>query len=128
MRPVLAERAQACEDLRRLPDDTVQDFQDAGFYDICKPAAYGGYQRSPEMMYEIAMEIAKACPSSAWGLCLISVHNWEPGLMDPRAAEALWGEDRHTRYSSSYAPFGKLELVDGGYRLSGRWELSLIHI
>ena len=42
--PVLAERAQACEELRRLPDETVQDFQDAGFYDICKMRGLTGKQ------------------------------------------------------------------------------------
>jgi 3-hydroxy-9,10-secoandrosta-1,3,5(10)-triene-9,17-dione monooxygenase len=44
--------------------------------------------------------------------------------MDPRAAEDLWGEDPQARFSSSYAPFGKIEQVEGGYSLSGRWEWS----
>jgi 3-hydroxy-9,10-secoandrosta-1,3,5(10)-triene-9,17-dione monooxygenase len=122
--PVLAERAQACEDGRRLPDDTLKDFQEAGFYDISKPKAHGGYELSPEVLFKVAMVLAQGCPSSAWCLCLIGVHNWEPGLMDPQAAQDLWGEDSTARYSSSYAPFGKVEQVEGGYHLSGRWEWS----
>ena len=122
--PVLAERAQACEDGRRLPDDTLRDFHEAGFYNISKPKAHGGYELSPEVLFSVAMEIAHGCPSSAWCLCLIGVHNWEPGLMDPQAAQDLWGEDPTALYSSSYAPFGKVEQVDGGYNLSGRWEWS----
>ncbi len=122
--PALAERAQACEDLRRLPAETLQNFEDAGFYEITKPRAYGGYEMSPEVLFNVAMELARGCPSSAWCMCLIGVHNWEPGLMDPRAAEDLWGVDPQARFSSSYAPFGKIEHVEGGYRLSGRWEWS----
>jgi 3-hydroxy-9,10-secoandrosta-1,3,5(10)-triene-9,17-dione monooxygenase len=36
----------------------------------------------------------------------------------------VWGEDTHTRLSSSYAPTGKAQLAEGGYRLSGRWSFS----
>jgi 3-hydroxy-9,10-secoandrosta-1,3,5(10)-triene-9,17-dione monooxygenase len=36
----------------------------------------------------------------------------------------VWGEDASTRLSSSYAPTGKALLVEGGYRLSGRWSFS----
>ena len=122
--PVLSERAQACEDLRRLPDETLRDFEKAGFYEIAKPRRFGGHELSPEVLFNVAIELARGCPSSAWCLCLIGVHNWEPGLMDLRAGEDLWNKDPHARYSSSYAPFGKIEPVDGGYHLSGRWEWS----
>ena len=122
--PMLAERAARCEAERRLPDETVRDFEAAGFYRISQPREYGGYQHSPEVLFNVAMELARGCPSSAWCLCLIGVHNWEPGLMDPRVAADLWQKDQTVRYSSSYAPTGVAVPVDGGYRLSGRWEWS----
>ena len=122
--PILAERAQICEDLRRVPDETVEDFVDAGFYRIAQPRLFGGYEHSPVVLFEVAMVLAKGCPSSAWCACLIGVHNWEAGLMDPRAATDLWGEDDTARFSSSYAPFGIVAPVDGGWELSGRWPWS----
>lgn len=122
--PVLAERAQTCEEQRQLPAETIADFEQAGFYRISQPKEYGGYQMSPEVIFKVAMILARGCPSSAWCMALISVHNWEPGLMDARAALDLWGEDQDVRYSSSYAPMGKLAVVEGGYRLSGHWEWS----
>ena len=124
MVPTLAERAQACEELRRVPSETVADFEQAGFYRISQPKEYGGYQMSPEAIFNVAMILARGCPSSAWCMALVSVHNWEPGVMDARAAKDLWGEDPSIRYSSSYAPLGKLTVVEGGYRLSGHWEWS----
>lgn len=120
----LAERAAACEELRRVPDETIADFVNAGFYRMLQPAAYGGYEMHPYAVFKVAMALAKGCPSSAWCLCLIAVHNWELALLDPRAAAAIWGKDDTTRISSSYAPFGKVERVDGGFRVSGRWPWS----
>jgi 3-hydroxy-9,10-secoandrosta-1,3,5(10)-triene-9,17-dione monooxygenase len=124
MVPVLAERAQACEELRRLPDETLAEFVDAGFYRILQPARYGGYELSPAVLYEVVIELARGCPSSAWCLSIVAIHNWEVGLLDPRVAADLWTEDPDTRYSSSYAPTGRVEQVEGGYRLSGRWSFS----
>lgn len=122
--PVLRQRAARTEENRRVLDETVADFVAAGFYRILQPAAYGGYEMSPLTLFKVVIELAKGCPSSAWCLCLITVHNWEASLMDPRVAEDLWGKDPNTRFSSSYAPFGKVTKVEGGYRLSGRWMWS----
>jgi len=121
---VLRERAQRTEEHRALLPETLQDFVDAGFYRILQPAKYGGYEMSPLTLFRVVMELAKGCPSSAWCLCLITIHNWEIALLDPRAAEDLWGRDDAARASSSYAPFGKITSVEGGYRLSGRWSWS----
>lgn len=122
--PVLKERAVRAEELRRVPDETIADFVAAGFYRILQPAIYGGYELSPLTLFRVAIELAKGCPSSAWCLCLVTVHNWEASLMDPRAAQDLWSKDQNTRFSSSYAPFGKVTRVEGGFRLSGRWSWS----
>jgi 3-hydroxy-9,10-secoandrosta-1,3,5(10)-triene-9,17-dione monooxygenase len=122
--PALRERALRTEENRAMLPETVEDFVAAGFYRILQPAKYGGYEMSPMTLFKVAMELAKGCPSSAWCLCLVTIHNWEIALIDPRAAEDLWGEDPDARASSSYAPFGKITPVEGGYRVSGRWSWS----
>jgi 3-hydroxy-9,10-secoandrosta-1,3,5(10)-triene-9,17-dione monooxygenase len=122
--PVLRERAARTEEHRQLLPETLADFVAAGFYRILQPALYGGYEMSPLVVFRVAMELARGCPSSAWCLCLIAVHNWEVALLDPRAAHDLWGNDQEARISSSYAPFGTVEVVEGGYRIEGRWPWS----
>jgi len=124
MVPTLAERAARCEELRRVPEETVEEFVDAGFYRILQPAKYGGYELPPPVLFDVAAELAHGCPSSAWCLALVALHNWEVGLLDPRVAEDLWGENSQARFSSSYAAMGNVEQVDGGYRLTGRWAFS----
>jgi 3-hydroxy-9,10-secoandrosta-1,3,5(10)-triene-9,17-dione monooxygenase len=55
---------------------------------------------------------------------VVGVHAWQLALFPAQAQDDVWGDDPHTRMSSSYAPTGKAVLVDGGYRLSGRWSFS----
>lgn len=122
--PVLRARAATTEEARTLLPETLQAFVEAGFYKILQPARYGGYELPPMTLFKVAMELAKGCPSSAWCMSLIAVHNWEIALVDPRCADDLWRENPDARASSSYAPFGKVTPVEGGYRLSGRWSWS----
>ena len=45
--PALRERAARAEKLRRLPDDTFADFQEAGLFRALRPKRYGGYELDP---------------------------------------------------------------------------------
>ncbi len=122
--PALEERVHEADELRRLPDATVADFREAGFFRMFQPARYGGAEVEPRVFFEVQMTIAAACPSSAWVLGVVGVHAWQLALFPPRAQEEVWGADPHALISSSYAPSGKVTRVEGGYRLSGRWSFS----
>ncbi len=122
--PAIRERASACEQQRRLPEETFKDFQEAGLLRAVQPKRYGGYELSPLTFYEGIMEVGTACPSSAWVLGVLGIHNWQLGLFDDQAQKDIWGEDTGVQASSAYAPTGKVERVDGGFKLSGRWPFS----
>jgi len=68
--------------------------------------------------------MAEGCMSSAWACGIIAVHSFQLALMPDQAQQDVWGESVHTRVSSSYAPMGKVEVVDGGFNFSGRWGWS----
>lgn len=122
--PTLRERRKAAQQDRKIPDATIADFQDAGFFKMLQPAAYGGLEVHPNVFFEVQMTVAKACPSSAWVLGVVAVHNWQLALFDKQAQEDVWGDDPRTLISSSYAPTGKVERAEGGYKISGRWSFS----
>jgi 3-hydroxy-9,10-secoandrosta-1,3,5(10)-triene-9,17-dione monooxygenase len=124
MGPALRERAAEGETLRRLPDATIADFQEAGFFRMIQPARWGGYEVDPAIFFDTQIELARACPSSAWVMGVVAVHSWQLALFDARAQEDVWGDDSSVLISSSYAPVGKVEKVDGGFRISGRWSFS----
>lgn len=124
MGPALVMRREQCKAQRRVPEETVQEFHDAGFFKILQPERWGGYAMDPQVFYMVGFEVARFCPSSAWILGVIAVHNWQLAVFDDRAAQDVWGEDPSVLISSSYAPVGRVKVVDGGFRLSGRWSFS----
>lgn len=124
LQPAIRERAQAAKAERRVPSDSIRDLQEAGFFLALQPVEYGGYELDPQDFFRMQSAIAEACMSTAWASGIIAVHAFQLALMDKRAQDEVWGEDIHTRVSSSYAPLGKVEVVDGGFQLSGRWGWS----
>jgi 3-hydroxy-9,10-secoandrosta-1,3,5(10)-triene-9,17-dione monooxygenase len=122
--PTLRERAMYAERLRRLPNETIKDFQEAGLFRAMQPKPYGGYELDPEVFYRAIMEMGTACGSSAWILGVVGIHNWQLGLFHPQAQEDVWGDDTSALLSTSLAPTGTVESVDGGFRLRGRWSFS----
>ncbi len=124
MGPALVQRKAQCTADNRVPDETVAEFEQAGFFKILQPEQWGGYAMDPQVFYTVGLEIARFCPSSAWILGVIAVHNWQLAVFDDRAAQDVWADDPSVLLSSSYAPVGKVKVVEGGFRLSGRWSFS----
>lgn len=124
MLPALRERAEQCENDCKVPDETIREFQDAGFFKILQPKRYGGYEMDPETFYAVQMKVAEGCMSSAWVLGVVAVHNWQLALFDGQAQADVWSEDPTTLISSSYMPRAEVTPVEGGYRISGRWGFS----
>lgn len=122
--PALTARAAEAEVLRRLPDQTIADFQEAGFFRMLQPSRWGGYEVDPGTYFDVQRTIAAACPSSAWVLGVVGVHNWQLALFPEEAQSEVWQDDPRTLVSSSYAPTGKITRAPGGYRVSGRWSFS----
>lgn len=124
MIPWLREKADAVEKARQVPVETIQAFKEAGFFKILQPKRWGGYEMNPNVLNKVLMELARGCPSSAWNVMVLGVHPFEIGLLPQRCGDELWGEDNTALVSSSYAPFGTVKAIDGGYVLNGEWLTS----
>jgi 3-hydroxy-9,10-secoandrosta-1,3,5(10)-triene-9,17-dione monooxygenase len=122
--PALVARAEKTAAERRIPDETIADFKEAGLFRMLQPSRWGGFEVDPAVFFEVQMTIAAACPSSAWVLGLVGVHSWQMALFPLEAQHEVWGKDTSTLISSSYAPTGKIERVNGGFRVGGRWSFS----
>ncbi|MFD3595835.1 3-hydroxy-9,10-secoandrosta-1,3,5(10)-triene-9,17-dione monooxygenase oxygenase subunit [Nocardia sp. NPDC058640] len=122
--PTLRERAQEAEDLRRIPDETMKALQDTGFFRLLQPKQWGGHAADPVIFYDTVRKIASACGSTGWVAGIIGVHNWHLALFDQQAQEDVWGSDTDVRISSSYAPMGAGQAVEGGYIVRGSWAWS----
>lgn len=122
--PHLRERQAQAAQLHQLPEETIQAMQDAGFFRIMQPKRYGGYELPPHVFFETQQILASGCMSTAWVLGVVAIHNWQMGMYNDKAQQEVWGKDDSTLISSSYMPVGKVEVVDGGYMLSGKWGFS----
>jgi hypothetical protein len=122
--PALRERAPYAEELRRLPDETFDDFQEARLFRCIQPKRYGGYELDPEIFYLAIIEVGTVCGSSGWILGVIGVHNWHMALFPPQAQEDVWGKDTSIQISTSLAPTGTVERVDDAFRIRGHWSFS----
>lgn len=122
--PKFRERTSHTKELRRVPDESVKELQEIGFFLALQPEQYGGYELDPKDFFKMQSKIAEACMSTAWACGIISVHTFQLAIMPEQAQKDVWEKDIHTRISSSYAPMGKVEVVDGGFKFSGRWGWS----
>lgn len=112
------------ERIGRVPDVTVDAMTRAGVFRALTPQRYGGLEMAPACFFEGIMKIAGAEASAAWIGGQLNVHSFEIALMDERLQDEFWNDGPDTRASSSYAPTGKWEQVDGGYLLNGTWGFS----
>src|SRR6195256_6023866 len=122
--PTLRQRAQETEDARVVPAESVKSLEETGFFRLLQPKSAGGLEADPVTFFTAVRLIASACGSTGWVASVVGVHPWQLALFPAQAQDDVWGEDPHTRMSSSYAPTGRATQVEGGYRLSGRWSFS----
>src|SRR5713226_9614734 len=74
--PAVRERAARAEELRQIPSETVEDLVSAGLIRVASPDQFGGYGFDYELLVELAMEMGRACGSTAWCLSVWQSHNW----------------------------------------------------
>lgn len=123
--PAIAQRAEACERLRRLPEETERDLHAAGLFRMVQPARVGGAELDVGIFIDTCAEIARVCPSTAWNLGNLASHHWMLGYFPPQAQEELWSVSPDVLIATSLVyPAGRGRKVEGGYELSGRWPLS----
>lgn len=123
--PKLRERAERTEQLRRLPDETIADLVDAGLFRIGNPDRFGGLGLDVDTAYEVTFELARSCGSTAWCYSILTNHNWMLGHWPEQAQEEYFADSPDPLASSGFDPGrSRVEIVPGGYRLSGRWSFS----
>src|SRR5438045_3243998 len=101
MLPQLRERAHAAEQRRRLSDETIEAFRQAGFFRVLQPVRYGGLELDYGMHMRLAIEVGRACASSAWILSVLASHAWVLGMFPQAAQEEVWRDDPDTLIATS---------------------------
>jgi 3-hydroxy-9,10-secoandrosta-1,3,5(10)-triene-9,17-dione monooxygenase len=123
--PVLRERAGRTEELRRLPEETLDELHRAGLFRILQPRRVGGSELPFRSIVELVAVIGRGDGSTAWVLANLAAHHWLLGMWPKEAQDEIWGESPDNLIGSALIfPRGRARKVPGGYRLSGRWPFS----
>src|SRR4029453_9291682 len=121
LRPRISAERERIEAARRLPEDLTQELARKGFFRIYLPAAYGGLDLTPMAASEVFEELARADASVAW--CVWNGNTyWTPARGPKGVVEAIFA-DPDLILANSTRPSGRATVVQGGYRVSGRWSL-----
>ncbi|WP_206243954.1 acyl-CoA dehydrogenase family protein [Novosphingobium terrae] len=118
------EHADRTEADRRVPQELIEQFRDAGLYRVLQPAAFGGYEAGFDAFAQIVAHLARGDGSTGWVFSVCAVHQWLIGLFPPEAQDDVWGSKRDAFAAGSYAPVGRAQKVDGGYRMTGAWSFA----
>jgi 3-hydroxy-9,10-secoandrosta-1,3,5(10)-triene-9,17-dione monooxygenase len=122
--PAIAERALQTERDRRIPQETLDEIEATGLNRVLHPPRFGGYGLDYDAFFEISWRLSSACGSTGWVYSVASVHHWQLGLA-PEAAQEDYFANGDVWSSSAFNPRGaKVERVDGGWKLAGRWKYS----
>ena len=119
--PTLIERSPRTTQDRRVPDETIADFESAGFFRVLQPKRYGGLQMEFSVFANLVRELAQGCGSSAWVYAVMAEHGWMFSLFPQEGQDEIWSANPNARGCAAVDPSGKAEKVEGGYRILGQW-------
>ncbi len=115
------ERADDIEQARRIPAEISRQMAEAGIYRLGVPAAVGGLEAPPAVSSEVFETLARGDASCAW-VAFIGATSGTALASIPEAAAAEVFSRPDTLVTGVFAPTGRAEKVDGGFRVSGRWQ------
>ncbi|MGO8911121.1 MAG: acyl-CoA dehydrogenase family protein [Bradyrhizobium sp.] len=122
--PQIKARAHTTEKSGRVPAENILALREAGYFDIVKPRAFGGYEYDFEVLVDLNIDLAKACASTAWVGGLLAAHQWLVASFPEQAQRDVWDSNPDALACGSYAPATKAIASHGGYTLTGRWSFA----
>ena len=108
---------------RRLPPAITEELAAKGFYRMLVPRAYGGEETHPRTFAEVLETLARGDSAAGWTMMTGSTTGLLAAYLPREGAEEIFADSSGT-YAGVFAPMGKAQVVDGGYRVTGRWPFT----
>jgi len=122
--PRLAAATEESDRLRRLSDDAASALRESGLARMITPKQFGGYQLSPSAHIRACAEIGNVCSAASWVLMVCVAHDYIIGRFPEECQREVYEGDADNLIAGSLAPMGSIERVEGGWRLTGRWQFG----
>ncbi|MCF1592567.1 hypothetical protein [Streptomyces muensis] len=102
-RPTLIERSARAEELRRIPPENVAELKEKQFHLAGQPIRFGGLSASLDTAAQVAREVGRGCPSTAWMTGQWPGHQFLVGMMGLEFQQEYWGPGPDTLSSTASA-------------------------
>lgn len=122
--PSISARSAEVDAGRRLPLDLVAQLKAAGCFRMFVPKSHGGLDIDVPASMEIIEALATADGSTGWVVMIGSETPMFLALLSRKRFDQLYASGPDVIIGGAFAPRGQAEIVDGGYRVSGRWSFA----
>jgi indole-3-acetate monooxygenase len=122
--PQIKAAADDIEAARRLPLPLVEAIARAGLFRLWIPRALGGEETDPMTLVRVVEEVSRADGAAGWCVAIGGEYGAFGGYLPRASAREIYGSDPLVRTAGAFRPFGNAVVVDGGYRVTGRWPLG----
>jgi indole-3-acetate monooxygenase len=119
--PLIAAAAARIEAASELPSDLLDALHDAAMFRTLLPRSCGGDETDPATFVEVMEILAAADASTAWCIGQASGCSLATAYLEPDIAWQIWGSDPRAVLAWGAGPQGVAQVVEGGYRVTGRW-------
>ena len=122
--PVIRDECVVVDRARALPATVVDVLRNAGVFQLLVPRAVGGAETDPLTFLRVVEQVSYADGSAGWCTMIGGGYGIFGGMLPPEGAREIFG-DPATISAGNFRPDkGMAEVIDGGYRVSGCWELA----
>ena len=121
--PAIRARREEIERARRLPRELVGALRDTGICALEVPRALGGIEADPVDIVRAIEQVSRADGSAGWCIAQAVATGGCAGFMSERGAREVFA-DPSALSAGVFAPSGAATRVEGGVRVSGRWQFA----
>ncbi|MZG20007.1 hypothetical protein GTY44_42135 [Streptomyces sp. SID5914] len=122
--PQWRERGPETEEMGRLPETTLADLDAAGVFRALRPVEAGGLGVGLREFTDIIRVLSRGDASVGWLGGLYTAHAWMLSRLDKQAQDEIFGDKPSTLATVVTSQPGSAEVVEGGYRVTGRWRFA----
>ncbi len=127
--PELRERAGGTEDLRQIPQRTMDDMWATGYLSAFRTRHFGGPGLGLSALANGARILAHGCASTAWTMVFLAQATWMFAKANLELQEELLGGERPGMQAGAIGRLGVAVPVPGGFQLTVRsdWNSGVMH-
>ncbi|WP_433386873.1 acyl-CoA dehydrogenase family protein [Micromonospora sp. KLBMP9576] len=122
--PEVSRRAGEIEAARALPADLLDSLRAAGCFRMFVPRSHGGYEADLRTGLRVLEALARADGSTGWTVMIGAETPHLLAMLSRDRFDKIYADGPDVVAGGGFAPQGRAEPTDGGFRVTGRWAFA----